>query len=85
MPCPGKYLRLYPLQCNRYTETKKYGLNERTNQNSKKPHLSNKERANPSDAEFKTLVMRMLTEMVEYGHKIKEEMKAICSEIKKNI
>ena len=29
--------------------------------------------------------MRMLTEMVEYGHKIKEEMKAICSEIKKNI
>ena len=27
----------------------------------------------------------MLTEMVEYGHKIKKEMKAIYSEIKKNI
>ena len=27
----------------------------------------------------------MLTEMVEYGHKIKEEMKAIQSEIKENI
>ena len=38
-----------------------------------------------SDAEFKTLVIRMLTEMIEYGHKIKEEVKAIQSEIKKNI
>ena len=38
-----------------------------------------------SDAEFKTLVIRMLTEMVEYGHKIEEEVKAMQSEIKKNI
>ena len=27
----------------------------------------------------------MLTEIVDYGHKIKEEMKAMQSEIKKNI
>ena len=27
----------------------------------------------------------MLTEMVEYGHKIEEEVKAMQSEIKKNI
>ena len=40
---------------------------------------------NLSDAKFKTLVIRMLTEMVEYGHKTKKEMKAIFSEIKKNI
>ena len=40
---------------------------------------------NLSDAEFKTLVIRMLTEMIEYGCKIKEEVKAIQSEIKKNI
>ena len=38
--------------------------------------LSNKERANQSDTQFKTLVIRMLTEIVEYGHKIKE-MKVI--------
>ena len=31
--------------------------------------LSDKERANLSNAQFKTLVIRMLTEMVEYGHK----------------
>ena len=30
----------------------------------------NKEIANLSDAQFKTLVIRMLTEMVEYGRKI---------------
>ena len=41
--------------------------------------------ANLSDAEFKTLVVRMLTEMIEYDHKIKEEVKAMQSEIKKNI
>ena len=34
---------------------------------------------------FKTLVIRMLTEMVEYGHKIKEKVKAMESEIKKNM
>ena len=47
--------------------------------------LSDKEIDNLSDAEFKTLVIRMLTEMTEYAHKIKEEMKATQSEIKENI
>ena len=47
--------------------------------------LSDKEIDNLSDAEFKTLVIRMLTEMVEFSHKMKEEMKAIQSEIKENI
>ena len=32
-----------------------------------KIELSNEEIANISDADFKTLVIRMLTEMVEYG------------------
>ena len=44
--------------------------------------LSKKEIDNLSDAEFKTLVIRMLTEMFEYGHKIGEEVKAMQSEIK---
>ena len=46
--------------------------------------LSNEEIANLSDPEFKTLVIRMLTEMVEYGHKIEEKVKAMKSEIKEN-
>ena len=37
-----------------------------------------------SDAEFKTLVIRMLTEMVEYGCKIEEKVKALQSGIKEN-
>ena len=47
--------------------------------------LSNKETDNISDAESKTLVIRMLTEMVEYGHKLDEKMKAMKSEIKENV
>ena len=35
-----------------------------------KIQLSDKEIVNQSDADFKTLVIRMLTEMVEYGCKI---------------
>ena len=65
-------------------ETKKYDPNERTDQSSK-TGISDKDIANLSDAEFKTLVIRMLTEMVEYGRKIEEEVKAKKSEIKKNI
>ena len=47
--------------------------------------LSDKEIANLSDAEFKTLVIRTLTEMVEYGCKIEEKVKAMKSEIKENV
>ena len=51
-----------------------------------KIQLSDKEIANLSDAEFKTLVIRMLTEMVDCGCKIEEEVKAVkYSEIKENV
>ena len=47
--------------------------------------LCDKEIDNLSDAEFKTLITRMTTELIELCHKMKEEMKAIQSEIKENI
>ena len=47
--------------------------------------LSDKEIANLSDAEFKSLVIRVLTEMIEYGRKIEEDVQAMQSETKKNI
>ena len=50
-----------------------------------KIELSGEEIANLSDAEFKTLVISMLTEMIECGHKIEEKVKAMQSEINKNI
>ena len=49
-----------------------------------KIQLSNEEIANLSDAQFKILVIRMLTELFEYGHKLEEKMKAMKSEIKEN-
>ena len=49
-----------------------------------KKKRSNEDIANLPNAEFKSLVIRMLREMIEYSHKMKEEVKAIQSEIKKN-
>ena len=50
-----------------------------------KVQLSNEEIAYLPEAQFKTMVIRMLTELVEYGPKIEEKVKAMKSEIKKNI
>ena len=50
-----------------------------------KLQLSNEEISNLSEAQFKTLVIRMLTELVEYDHKLDEKMKAMLSEIKENV
>ena len=50
-----------------------------------KIQLSNVEIANLSDVQFKTMVIRMLTKMVEYGHKIEEKVKAMQSKIKENV
>ena len=47
--------------------------------------LSDEEIANLSDEAFKTLVVRMHTELIDLGCKMKEEIKATQSEIKENI
>ena len=46
--------------------------------------LNEMETANLSDAEFKTLVIRMLRDLIEYSTHIREEMKVTLSEVKKN-
>ena len=50
-----------------------------------KIQLSNEEIANWSDAQFKTLVIRQLIELVEFGHKLDEKMKATLRETKENV
>ena len=47
--------------------------------------LSTEEIAILSDAQFKTLVIRMLTELVEFGRKLEEKMKAMLRETKENV
>ena len=44
-----------------------------------KIQLSDKEIANLSDAQLKTLVIRKLTELVEFGHKLDEKWR-LCQE-----
>ena len=47
--------------------------------------LSEKEIANLSEGEFKALVIKMLTELIELGQKMKKQMKDTQNEIKQNI
>ena len=54
-------------------------------EHSKTSELSDEEIANLSDGEFKALVIKMLTELIELGLKMKEQMKDTQNEIKQNI
>ena len=47
--------------------------------------LSSKQIANLSDAQFKTLVIKKLTELVEFGQKLDEQMKAMLRATKENV
>ena len=50
-----------------------------------KIQLSEEERANLSDAQFKTLVIKMLTDLVESIRKPDEKMKPMLRETKENV
>ena len=50
-----------------------------------KIQLSSEQIANLSDAQFKTLVIRTLTELVEFGRKRDEKMKDMLRETKENV
>ena len=87
LPRPGEHLRLCPLLCNRSYQTKKKMAQMKEQIRApEKIQLSNKEIANLSDAQFKPLVIRKLTELVEFGHKLDEKMmKAMLRETKENV
>ena len=50
-----------------------------------KIQLSEEEIANLSDAQFKTLVIKTLTELVEFVWKVDEKMKPMLRETKENV
>ena len=86
-PHPGEHLRLFPLH-NRHAKTKKKKKKAQITEHFKAPEiiqLSSKQIANLSDAQFKTLVIRMLTELVEFRHKLDEKMKAMPRQTKENV
>ena len=47
--------------------------------------LSSEQIANLSDAQFKMLVIKKLTELVEFGQKLDEKMKPMLRETKENV
>ena len=86
LPCPGEHLRLRPLKKHtRQDKKKKNGPNDSTLQSSRKMQLSEEEIANLSDAQFKTLVIKMLTELGESIQKPHEKMKPMLRETKENV
>ena len=72
-------------------DIKKYGPNERIEQNSRKKELHEIEKSKLSDAEFKTVIIRLLKEFIRYFNKIfkkkkkkiQAEMNITLSEVKK--
>ena len=50
-----------------------------------KIQLSDEEIANLLDAQFKTLVIKTITELVEFVQKLDEKMKAMLRETKQNV
>ena len=47
--------------------------------------LRSEQIANISDAQFKTLVVKTLTELVEFGGKLDEKMKPMLRDTKENV
>ena len=70
-----------------HAETKKKKKAQMTRQIKapEKIQLSDEEIANLPDAQFKTLVIRKFTLLVEFGHKLDEKMKAMLRETKENV
>ena len=69
---PSKYLRLCPLNIAGALRQRNMAQMKEEIKTPEK-ELSDEERDNLSDAEFKTLVIRMLTELVEFGCKLDEK------------
>ena len=59
-------------------------MKEQKKKKTPEKELNEAEVVSSSDAEFKTLVIRILRDLTEYSKSIREEMKATLSELKKN-
>ena len=81
---PSEHLRLCPF-IQQVHQNKKMAQMKEQNTALEIIQLSNQEIANLSDAQFETLVIRKLTELVEFGHKLDEKMKAMLRKTKENV
>ena len=86
LPRPGEHLRPHPFT-EHVCQDKKKKMAQMT-EPFKAPEiiqLSSKQIANLSDAQFKILVIRTLTELVEFVRKLDEKMKPMPRETKENV
>ena len=84
LPHPGKHLRLCPFKVTLAPRQKETA---QMTEHFKAPEiiqLSSEQIANLSDTQFKTLVIKKLTQLVEFGKKL-EKMKAMLRETKENV
>ena len=72
---PWQIIKAPPLNYNRCVETKKYGSNERTVQNSRKRTKRGGDRQ-PIRCGVQNTGNQDAHKIIEYGHKMKAEMKA---------
>ena len=84
VPRPGEHLRLCPFMLQACQDTKMAQMKEQIKV-PEKIQLSDEEIVNLLEAQFKTLVIRMLTELAEFGRKLDEKMKAMLREAKENV
>ena len=67
LPHPGEHLRLYPFMSQARQDKKKLAQMKEQIKAPEKIQLSDEDIANLSDAQFKTLVIRKLTELVKFS------------------
>ena len=84
LPCPGEYLRPCPYTLTGAVRQRNMAQMKEQSKASER-ELSEEEIANLSDGEFKALVIKMLTELIELGQTMKEKMKDTQMEIKQNV
>ena len=84
LPCPGEYVSPAPYNITGVLRQRNMAQMKEQMKTPEK-EVSDEKIVNLSDAEFKTLVIRKLTELIKLGRKMKEQMKATQSKIKQNI
>ena len=85
LPCPGGIPKVPPPYNISGMPRQRNMAQTKEQSKTLERELSDEEIANPSDGEFKALVIKMHTELTEFGRKMKEQMKDTQNEIKQNI
>ena len=85
LPFPGRIPKALPPYNLSFAPRQRNMAQIKEESRASERELSEEEIANLSDGEFKALVIKMLTDLIELGQKMKKQMKTTQSEIKHNV